>query len=56
MIARGDQDWATIDNLVADRRLERVAPSRELADALIDQARRHLATAAADVDVSTSTA
>ncbi|MCG2798019.1 MAG: HEPN domain-containing protein [Cellulomonas sp.] len=49
MIARWEQARTTIDALLADRRLERVAPSRELADALVDQAQRHLATAAGSV-------
>ncbi len=49
MIARWEQGRTTIDALLADRRLERVAPSRELADALVDQAQRHLATAAGNV-------
>lgn len=49
MIARWEQGRTTIDALLADRRLERVAPSRELADALVDQAQRHLATAAGSV-------
>ncbi len=47
MIARWDQGRAAVDGLLTDRRLERVAPSRELADLLIGQARRHLATAEA---------
>lgn len=49
MIARWAQGRATIDALLADRRLERVTPSRELADALLDQARRHLESAASNV-------
>lgn len=49
MITRWEQGRTTIDTLLADRRLERVAPSRELADALVDQAERHLATAAGNV-------
>ena len=49
MIARWEQGRTTIDALLADRRLERVAPSRELADALVAQAQRHLATAAGNV-------
>jgi hypothetical protein len=36
VIARWEQGRATIDSLLADRRLERVAPSREVADLLID--------------------
>lgn len=47
MSARWEQGRATIDVLLADRRLERVTPSREVADLLIGQARRHLATAEA---------
>jgi len=47
VIARWEQGRATIDVLLADRRLERVTPSREVADLLIGQARRHLATAEA---------
>lgn len=50
MIARWEQGRATIDALLADRRLERVAPSHELAGLLIDQAHRHLTTSAASVD------
>jgi HEPN domain-containing protein len=49
VIARWAQGRATIDALLADRRLERVTPSRELADALLDQARRHLESAASNV-------
>lgn len=47
MIARWEQGRATIDALVAERRLERVAPSRDVADLLLEQSRQHLATAAA---------
>ncbi|MCB2176705.1 MAG: HEPN domain-containing protein [Actinomycetales bacterium] len=50
MIARWEQGRATIDALIAERRLERVTPSRDLADALLDQAHRHLETAAASVE------
>lgn len=50
MIARWEQGRTTIDALLADRRLERVAPSRELADALVAQAQRHLETAAGNVE------
>ena len=49
MIAYWEQGRTTIDALLADRRLERVAPSRELADTLLDQAHRHLETAAGNV-------
>ena len=50
MIARWAQGRATIDALLADRRLERVTPSRELAYALLDQAHRHLQTAAGNAE------
>ena len=50
MIAYWEQGRTTIDALLADRRLERVAPSRELADTLLDQAHRHLETAAGNVE------
>lgn len=40
MIARWEQGRATIDALLTDRRLERVAPSGELADGLLEQAGR----------------
>ena len=49
MIAYWEQGRTTIDALLADRRLERVASSRELADTLLDQAHRHLETAAGNV-------
>ncbi len=50
MIARWEQGRTAIDALITERRLERVTPSRELADALLDQAHRHLETAAASVE------
>lgn len=49
MIARGEQGRATIDALLVDRRLERVAPSRELADALLDQGHPCLETTTGNV-------
>jgi len=50
VIARWEQGRATIDALLTDRRLERVAPSGELADGLLDQAHRHLQSAARNVE------
>jgi len=45
MIARWGQGRSTVDQLVETRRIERVAPSREVADLMLAQARQHLATA-----------
>lgn len=50
MIARWEQGRTAIDALITERRLERVTPSREFADALLGQAHRHLETAAASVE------
>ena len=46
MIARWEQGRSTVDELIEARRIERVAPSRELAVILLAQARQHLTTAA----------
>ena len=45
MIARWGQGRSTVDQLVETHRIERVAPSREVADLMLAQARQHLATA-----------
>lgn len=45
MIAHWEQGRSEVDRLIDARRIERVAPSREVADLLLVQARRHLATA-----------
>lgn len=47
MIARWEQGRAVVDRLVAQERLQKVAPSRELADVMIARAQTHLKTAAA---------
>lgn len=44
---RWEQGRAEIEHVIADKRLERVTPSREMADRLISQARTHLTSAAA---------
>lgn len=44
MIARWEQGRATVDSLLAARRLERIPPNRDLADEYLRQARAHLAT------------
>ncbi|GEP27126.1 hypothetical protein CLE01_17240 [Cryobacterium levicorallinum] len=45
MIVRWEQGRSVVDRLIAERRLDRVAPNRELSDLMIDQAEAHLATA-----------
>ncbi|GAA4623035.1 HEPN domain-containing protein [Cellulomonas oligotrophica] len=45
MIARWTAGRGQVDALLVARRIERVAPSRELADLMVAQARTHLATA-----------
>lgn len=47
MIARWEQGRTAIDDLLLQRRLERVAPSRDVADLLMSQAHQHLVTAEA---------
>jgi hypothetical protein len=42
---RWEQGRATLDDMLAKGSLERVPPSRTQADAMLDQARRHLAAA-----------
>ncbi|GAA1504120.1 hypothetical protein GCM10009827_016690 [Dactylosporangium maewongense] len=42
---RWEQGRSTLDDMLTKGLLERVPPSREHADAMIDQARRHLAAA-----------
>ncbi|MDR0782440.1 MAG: hypothetical protein LBE83_01590 [Propionibacteriaceae bacterium] len=52
MIARWEQGRAVIDQLITEERVQRVTPSRELADTMIALARTHLKTAtqAAEAD------
>ncbi len=45
MIARWAQGRAVIDQLISQERVQKVVPSRELADVMINRARTHLATA-----------
>src|SRR5690554_572808 len=45
MIARWEQGRADIDDLLVRQSLDRVAPSRELADAMLEQAELHLDSA-----------
>lgn len=45
MQLRWNQGRATIDSLLAKQQLERVTPSRDLADMMITQARNHLSSA-----------
>ncbi|GIG24555.1 hypothetical protein [Cellulomonas denverensis] len=47
---RWEKGRAEIDALIADRHLERVPASREHADRLLEQARRHLASAVATAE------
>lgn len=47
MIVRWEQGRATVDQLLADRRLERIPANRELADVYLEQARAHLNTSRA---------
>lgn len=47
---RWDQGRAVIDRMLADSELQRVPPSREQADRLIDQAGAHLSSAAENCD------
>ncbi|MDR1214568.1 MAG: hypothetical protein LBK54_10895 [Propionibacteriaceae bacterium] len=47
MIARWEQGRTDIDRLIDQERLQKVVPSRELADLMIARARTHLQTAAA---------
>ncbi len=42
---RWEQGRSTVDDMLAKGSLERVPPSRSQADAMLDQARRHLAAA-----------
>ncbi|HST46774.1 hypothetical protein [Jatrophihabitans sp.] len=49
-ISRWAQGRETIDQLLAQRRLQRVPPNRDHADWLINTARRHLVSAATTVD------
>ena len=50
MITRWEQGRAIVDELLEEQRLQRVAPSRELADVMIARARTHLTTAAGDAE------
>ena len=43
---RWNQGRATVDKLIADGELQRVPPSREHADQLLAQARKHASTQA----------
>ncbi len=47
MILRWEQGRATIDQLLANRRLEHIPANRELADVYLEQARAHLRTSTA---------
>lgn len=47
MIARWEQGRTRVEALIAQERVQRVAPSRELADKMLDLARTHLTTAEA---------
>ncbi|MDR1634192.1 MAG: HEPN domain-containing protein [Bifidobacteriaceae bacterium] len=47
MIARWEQGRETVDQLIEEERLQKVSPSRELADLMVARARTHLGTAAA---------
>lgn len=49
MILRWEQGRDVIDDLLARGRFTRVTPNRELADTLLDQARKHLASGGAIV-------
>jgi hypothetical protein len=42
---RWDQGRTDIDRMLADRQLQRVPPSREHADRMLAQARKHLTSA-----------
>ncbi|MCL2092402.1 MAG: hypothetical protein FWH11_14575 [Micrococcales bacterium] len=46
MITRWEQGRAIVDRLIDQERLQKVAPSRELAEVMITRARTHLKTAA----------
>lgn len=48
---RWDQGRATIEQMLGDNELQRVPASREQADFLLDQARRHVTSAKAIADV-----
>ena len=45
-----DQGRAEIEQLIASGSLERVAPDRALADLMLDEARRHLASSTITID------
>ncbi|WP_454850779.1 HEPN domain-containing protein [Promicromonospora soli] len=47
---RWEQGRDKIETLLRDRHIERVSPSREQANFLLDQARRHIATAGAQAE------
>lgn len=47
MILRWEQGRTAIDQLLANRRLERIPANRELADVYLEQARAHLRTSTA---------
>lgn len=49
---RWEQGRATIEKMLGDNELQRVPPSREQADFLVDQALRHIASAKAISDVA----
>jgi len=46
MIARWEQGRAVVDALIDEGRVQKVAPSRDLADVMLARARTHLKTAA----------
>ena len=50
MILRWEQGRDVVDDLLARGRLTRVTPNRDLAEALVTQARAHLVSSAAVVD------
>ena len=50
MMTRWEQGRTTLDQLLDEERLQKVAPSRQLADVMIARATTHLATAEAIAD------
>lgn len=51
MVSRWERGRADVDQLLAQARLTRVEPNRELADSYLDQARAHLTAASAVTDL-----
>ena len=56
MITRWEQGRVVVDRLLAEERVQRVVPSRELADLMIARARTHLTTAAGDAKADPTSA